>query len=490
MRKYFKIILLLLLVHAAMLAVFVATRLVDYDEGFYSIASLMMHHGLQPYTDFFFMQMSMLPAIFAPLATGGWPSFFVLRAFAALAGILSAVLVTMIVNRITKDIKVTVIALFLYALCGLFVVWHTTFKALPFTHFFALAAFFFWLRYYEKKKIIDLILTGLFLSALINFRSVFIVLLPHYIISISALSQVGRGRRLMVFLVSLIPFAIPTLLRIYDSSSGFIFGNLIFHLYRDADRSFLSILGGKLDVLTKVIIDPQLLIISILLLFSVISLLRSRLKLPGDLVRTPAGMAMMNFALIFIVYLLPHPMTRQYIEQYLGFAIIIIAMVLPVWLKWLEKHVPVIPRNRLMAIVAAVYVLGIIPYFVIFIFGVRAHDSRYRLSEIKKVTSRMLTLGGETDTVLSEWPGYLYFTRQVPLRYTEIYAHEYNLPLEHDEFLKYNLCDRIYLRDKIEDKSPALVVNVYDTPDYYADLLESNYELAFQSDVVSIYKRR
>ena len=473
-----------------LLAVFVGARIVDYDEGFYSMAALMMHRGLQPYSDFFFIQMSMLPTLFAPFATGGWPSFFVLRAFAALAGVLSALLIVVIVNKLTKDLKVTTIALFLYALSGLFVIWHSTFKALPFTHFFSLAAFFFWLRYYEKRKISDLVLTGLLLSALINLRSVFIVLLPFYLISIAALSQGRLGRRLTVFLVSLIPFAIPTIIRIYASSGGFFYGNLIFHLYRDADRSFLSILGNKLDVFTKVIIDPQLLIISVLALFSIIRLSRSGMKLPGDLVRTPAGMVLMNFALIFFVYLLPHPMPRQYIEQYLAFAIIIIALALPVWLKWSESHFSAVNRNRLMAIAAAVYILGIIPYFVIFIFGVRAHDNKCRLSEVKKVTGEMLTLGCETDTVLSEWPGYLYLTRQLPLRYTEIYAYEYNLPLEHDEFMKYNLCDRIYLRDKIGDKSPALVVNVYDTPEYYGDILDSNYELAFQSDVVSIYKRR
>ncbi|MEW5923894.1 MAG: glycosyltransferase family 39 protein [Candidatus Zixiibacteriota bacterium] len=490
MRGYYKIILLLLMIHAVLLAIFVTARIADYDEGFYSIAALMMHQGFQPYTDFFFMQMSMLPTLFAPFATGGWQSFFVLRIFAALAGILSALMLTVIVNKMTKDMKVTLIALFLYALNGLFVIWHTTFKALPFTHFLSLATFFFWLRYYEKRKISDLILTGLLLSALINFRSVFIVLLPLYLISIIVLSQNRKGRNLAVFLISLVPFAVPTLVRLYQSSASFIYGNLMFHLYRDIDRGFLSILGSKLDVFTKVIIDPQLLIILVLVLFSVIGLARSGMKLPRDLFGTPAGMALMNFVLIFVVYLLPHPMTRQYIEQYLGFAIIIIAMSLPALLKWFENHVRAVQRKRFIAAIAAVYILGIVPYFVIFIFGVRAHDNRYRLSEIKKVTTKMLALGGETDIVLSEWPGYLYLTRQVPLRYTEIYAHEYDLPLTHEEFLKYNLCDRIYLRDKIEDKSPALVVNVYETPDYYADLLDSNYALAFQSDVVSIYKRR
>ena len=39
-------------------------------------------------------------------------------------------------------------------------------------------------------------------------------------------------------------------------------------------------------------------------------------------------------------------------------------------------------------------------------------------------------------------------------------------------------------------KAPALVVNVYNTPEYYAGVLEENYELAMQSDVVSVYKRR
>jgi len=489
-RKHLRTIFLLLAIHVVLLAVFAAVRLTDHDEGLYAIATRMVHLGMQPYSDFFYMQMSMMPSLFAPFGAGGWESFYLLRGFAVLAGLLSAIILTITVHKMTGDSKATLAALFLYVFSGLFIAWHSTFKTLPFTHFFSLATFFFWLRYYENRKVTDLILTGLLLSALINFRSVFIVLLPLYIISILALSQGIRVRNVLIFLVSLMPFTGPTLIRIYDSSANFFYGNLMFHLYKDVDRSFVSIIGSKLEVLAKAVIDPQLLILMILAVFSIGYLLRSGMKLPGDLVKTPKGMALMNFALIFGVYVLPHPMTRQYIEQYLGFAIIIIVLALPVLLRRLEERIRPVYGKSLVTAVAAVYVLGLIPYFVIFIFGVRAHDNRYRISEIKKVTSEMLALGGEADTVLSEWPGYLFFTRQTPLRYTELVAHEYNLPLEHKEFLKHKLCDRTYLREKLGEKSPSLVVNVYDTPEYYADILELNYEKAYQSDVVSIYKRR
>jgi len=102
----------------------------------------------------------------------------------------------------------------------------------------------------------------------------------------------------------------------------------------------------------------------------------------------------------------------------------------------------------------------------------------------------MKSLASVSDTILSEWPGYTFITRQPSLRYTEIIGAEYTMPLEHDEYLKYKMADRIYLNEKISQQTPELVVTVYDPPDYYAEALYNNYEIAFRSDVVSIYKKR
>lgn len=480
----------LLLIHLVVLGVFAAYRIVDADEGVYLSAARMVGLGLSPYTDFFYTQLPMMPTIFAPFADNGWLSFFALRGFAVLAGFLSAILLMMIVLKTTRSYISTIIALLMYTFSGMIVVWHSTYKALPFCHFLALGTFFFWLLYSEKRSLLYLILTGLFLSALVNFRSVFIILLPLYLISMVHLSGGKRVRDLMIFTLSLIPLAVPTFMRILESADHFFYGNLFFQIYRDADSSIGHIISNRLVTFFKAAIDPHLFIIFILTIISLLFLIRQKkIASPKDMVVRPEGMAVMNLVLIAVVYLLPHPMSRQYIEQYLAFSIIIIAFNLETMLLNLSR-LRLMYRKLTIIIVAALYLVSLIPYVAIFIWGVRKNDRRFLLSEIREVTNQMLTLATESDTVLAEWAGYPFLTRQTPLRYTEILGSEYALPLEHEEYMKYKLCDHVFLREAIRRKEPGLVVTVYKPPEYYADLLKENYGKAFQADVVSIYKRK
>ncbi|MCX6826256.1 MAG: hypothetical protein NTV06_03155, partial [candidate division Zixibacteria bacterium] len=86
--------------------------------------------------------------------------------------------------------------------------------------------------------------------------------------------------------------------------------------------------------------------------------------------------------------------------------------------------------------------------------------------------------------------GYPFFTGQTSLPYTEIIGFHWPLPLDHKGYMKHKLCDSVYLKDMIARKIPRLMVTVYDSPDYLYDALNAGYEKAFQSDVVSIYKRK
>lgn len=491
MRKYIFIIVALLAVHVILLGIFAAFRIADADEGVYLNATRMVHQGMTPYTDFFYTQLSMMPTLFAAFGGGGWESFFILRSFAVIAGLLSALLFTVIVLKQTQDLKVTVIALFFYSLSGMFICWHSTYKALPFCHLLTLAAFFFWYRYYEARNVLSLILSGLFLSALINFRSVFIVLLPVYLISVTMLSDKRRPVMLGFYMISLLVFAVPTLVRILDSTRHFFYGNLMFQLYRAGDRGLGAIISNRLEVIFRALIDPQILIILLLTLISIWLIHKQRiLRTARDLFTKPEGMVLLNLVLIWAVYMLPHPMSRQYIGQYLAFTLLLTAFnyegINNLFIKILGDST----KRKLAYVAALVYIMMLIPYTVIFVFGIRDTDTRYKLSSIREVTSDMLVHAGGRDTVLSEWPGYTFITGQTPLRYTEIIGHDFNLPLEHEEYLRYNLCDRKYLYDEVARKAPALLVNVYNPPEYYAGALEENYELTMQSDVVSVYKRR
>jgi len=491
MRKPVLYIVGLLLVHAALLSIFAAFRLADADEGVYLNATRMVHMGMKPYVDFFYTQLSMMPTVFAVFGGGGWESFFMLRGFGVLAGILAAVLFTLIVFRLTKDSKAAVAALFLYALSGMFICWHSTYKALPFCHFLSLATFYFWLRYHDDHSLLNLIMTGLFLSALINFRSVFIILLPLYIISVVIISRQNRLKNTAVFMAALVPPSIPTLVQMLDSVSHFLYGNLFFQMYRSGDNSLSAIIGNRLDVLLSALSDPQLIIVLIMTLLAVLMILRRRsLAKVSDLFTKPQGMILMNLFLIWGIYLLPHPMSRQYIDQYLAFALLLFAVNFVEIKKYFGGFLTAHFMKNITAAVVVVYVLALIPYIAVFTFGIRDFDKRFTLPSIRGITTAMADNALEADTILTEWPGYSFITKQVPLRYTEIIGHDFYLPMTSEEYRKYNLCDESYLRGEVGKKTPKLVVNVIKTPEYYADVLENNYDLAYEAERVSIYKRR
>lgn len=491
MKRYTYTIIWLLVIHLILLAVFAGNRIVDADEGFYTSATRMVSLGMSPYTDFFYTQLMMMPSLFSPFADDGWQSFFVLRGFAVLAGFLSALLLTAIVLKTTKDIRSTVIAVFMYALSGMTLIWHSTYKPLPFSHFLTLGTFFFWLLFQEKRNLLYLIFSGLFLSALINFRAVFVVLLPLYFLSAVYLSKGKRAKNLIAFTLSLIPFAIPTFLKILESADHFFYNNLMFQLYRESERSIGFVLSNRFMTYLKAALDPHLLIIFILTVVSLWLLFRQkRISFTRDLLVKPEGMAVMNLVLIAGVYLLPHPILRQYIDQYLAFAIIVSAFSFKYILTLLDS-LRLNLKRAAMIVFAGLYVLSLIPYVAIFIYGIREYDHRYRLSEVRKVTDTMQSLAQQSDTVLTEWTGYAFLTKQTPVRYTEIIStEEYRLPLSHEEFMHYNLCDGIYLRNEVSRKSPKLVVTINQPAQYYAAALAENYDKTFQSDVVSIYKRK
>ncbi len=56
--------------------------------------------------------------------------------------------------------------------------------------------------------------------------------------------------------------------------------------------------------------------------------------------------------------------------------------------------------------------------------------------------------------------------------------------------MKYKLADAVYLKEEVIKRTPALVVTVNQPAAYYAAELTADYNKSFQSDVISIYKRR
>jgi len=490
-RRHRNILVALLLLHLAVLAVYAMVRIAGGDEGVYFVATHQVGLGNALYADFFYTQMPLLPTIFSPLALKGWNSFWILRGFAVLAGFLSAVLLFVITLKITQKIEMALVSLGLYIFSGLILSMHTIYESPVFAHCLGLATFLVWIKFREQRNLVYLIVLGLLLSALINMRATYIVLLPLYLWSVISLTVGTRLKGLMFFALPMIPPAIPTFLAILASPRHFFFDNYMFQIYRESDRSLAYFISSKLTAFFRTIIDPHLLIIIVLTVVSIIYLIRNRrVTSIKDISNKPEGMALGSLILIAFSYLFPHPILRHYFEQFMAFAIIIIALNLEYF--WARFNRLVVParRNLILAAVSIIYLLSLIPYVAIDIFAVRERERWRLLSEVKKVTGKMLELAGPTGTVLSERPLYPFLTRQPVLPYTEITAFHWPLPLDHAGFMEYKLCDSAYLKEKISARTPSLVTIINNPPSYYARELYEGYNLAYQSDAVSIFKRK
>ena len=481
----------LLFLNLAILVLFAAYRMIGRDEGFYLNATRMVGLGKTLYIDFFYTQLMLMPTVFSSLALSGWQSFWILRGLAVAAGFLSAVLLFLIVLKASRSIRAALIALSMYTFSGLIISVHTMYEPLVFAHFLSLGTFFFWLHFRESGRLLDVVLAGLFLSALINHRAIFIILLPLYLWAIILQARDRRLRMVLSFLFALIPFAVPALVMMVRASGSFFFDTFIFQIYRETDRSLGYIISNRLTTLIRTVLDPHLLIILVLSIISLRYLIKSgKLRTRRDLFVTPQGMALMNLLLIAAVYFVPHPILRHYVEQYIAFAIILIAFNLETMLEKARALWKPLGRRLIITVLAALYLISLVPYIAINIYGIRKGDRRYLLSEVKKITEQMLELGRVSDTVLCEWAGYPFFTGQVPLPGSEIVGFHWPLPLDHAGYMKHKLADAVYLREEVVKRTPALVVTVNQPADYYAAELTAGYNKSYQSDVVSIYKRR
>lgn len=487
--KYF--LFFLLLSHLIILVVFAVYRMLGGDEGFYLNATRMVGLNNDLYTSFFYTQLPLMPTIFSSFALNGWHSFWILRGFAIAAGFLSAVLLFVIVLKTSRSLRSALITLAMYAFSGMIISMHTLYEPLVFAHFLSLGSFYFWLQFHEKKSPIYLILLGLALSALFNHRAVFLVLLPLYLWSALSIVDTRKLRSLVIFFLSLIPFSIPTLVRFVNNPKSFIFDTFLFQIYREADKSLSNIMDNRVTTLLRTVLDPHLLILLSLTGLSIWFMLKARrIGANRQLLKSPEGICLMNLLLIAGIYFVPHPILRHYMEQFLAFAIILIGLNLEEFLLRLKELIRPLQRRVILAILAGAYVFSLVPYIAINIYGIRKDDRRYLLSEVRKITSEMLRVGHVSDTVLSENAGYLFFTGQTPLPYTEIIGFHWPLPIEHENYMKYKLCDSTYLKEEIIARVPNIVTIVNNPPSYYSRELYEGYNLAYQSDAVSIFTRK
>jgi hypothetical protein len=319
-----------------------------------------------------------------------------------------------------------------------------------------------------------------------------VVLIPLYLTSILAISRPKSSRAVPLFLVSLVPPLVPVVVKYLESPAHFLFNNLTFHLYREVDRSLGFMVENKLSVIAKLLVDPHLFVLIVLVIVGLrLHLRRQQLRKPLDFIATPAGMALSQMILVAGVYFLAHATMRQYAIQYIGFAVLFVGLSWDLILNWWHRQ-PQLRRRLVVATAAACWLVSLAAYTAVYIGGVREHvpPESTRLSEVRKITREVRRLTAPTDTIMSEWAIYPVLAQRPIVPMTEFQIAGFSFPLSHDEYLEYHLGDYEYVREQLDRRTARVMVIAGGVAPYFKAELERGYRPVMSSEGITVWERQ
>jgi len=451
--------ILLISFHFAAVLIFAFTRLIDLDEGFYLTAAQEIRKGRTLYIDFFFPQMPYLPFAFSPISGFGFTTLFLARVMGAFASLLATIIFARIICKVTANNSARTLLLFLYSVNALFITWHSTAKPYMFTDLLLLFSFFSLLYYLRVKTQKMIIATAVSLALAVNFRSVFAPLLIFYAIIFILDSPKQRLKTAIIYSFSVIAVSLPTLYLLFLSPDHFIFDNIGFHLMRANQISFGYGIIGRIITIGKFIITPQ---IFVLLILAIIAFTfgrknRKRSPVPMRWYQSPVKIAGWIAALITLIYTLPKPTLQQYYLQMIPFFLIAFSKNLEnVFINHKGKILG-ISRAKMMRGLILIYGLGIIPYIIVFIIGVRESDGSHRIDIVRAMCTYISEESGG-ELILSEWPAIPVLSRVPAIEGMESYGYEVGVPLTEEEKRYYKLPLNSEIDKNIRRQKPKLIV--------------------------------
>jgi hypothetical protein len=477
-----KSLVLLLAAQALLAAVFVFYRTVEGDEGFYLAAAQRVADGLTLYADFFFPQGPMMPLVFAAFSGWGMTSLLILRSLVLVAGLLLTYRSYCMVREHTGDDRVALTAAFLMAFNGMFLAWHTVFKPFAFVDLFLLLSFGYLLRAETTEKGFrwNVFLSMLFLSTAVNFRSIFLLLLPvylYFVLKSAKRANLGLRRSLPVMLAGLIIPVIPTLALFLKAPSNFWFDNVVFHLYREPITPFSALVLHKVAVFGKFLALPQ----TILLLGALLGgwyLLKHKVVEGSILYRR----ALLLAALICLIYLIPTPVHLQYFQEAMPYLII---AALPVFVMINRTE----GLSSLRRSATLLYAVGAIPFVWLFIVSPLPRNARFELPQLRSVVAEVQARSSSKDTLLSEWAGYAALSQRPQLPGSEHVGFYFPLAVDNDVYGRNHLLTNDDFVKALQQKRPKLVVVDYKVYPEWQGALDSNYRLASTIGETMLYER-
>jgi len=475
-------LILVLVVQAVLGALFVFLRTAEGDEGFYLAAAQRAADGMTLYADFFFPQGPLMPLAFAIFSGWGMTSLFVLRLLALAAGLLLTYLAFRLVREHTDDERTALTAAFLMALNGMFLAWHSVFKPFAFVDLFLLLSFAFLLRAETTERGFDrnTFLSMLFLSTAVNFRSIFLLLLPvylYFLLRSAKRSGTGSAKTLVVMLAGLAIPSIPAVVLFLKTPGNFWFDNFIFHVYREPITPFSALVLHKLTVFGKFLALPQ----TILLLGALLGTwyLRRQKAVEGSLMYRRA---LLMTLLISVIYLIPTPVHLQYFQEAVPYLIL---ASLPVFVLINRTD----GLKPLRSSVTSLYALGAVPFIWLFIVSPLPRNARFELPQLRSVVAEVQARTTANDTLLSEWAGYAALSDRPQLPGSEHVGFHFPLTVDDEVYRRNHLLRNNDIVQALQQKRPKLVVVDYRVYPEWQGALDSNYRLASTIGETMLYER-
>jgi len=451
--------IVIILSHFIMVLIFAFTRIVDGDEGFYLIAAHEVWNGQTLYIDFFYPQMPFLPYFFSPISGYGFTTLFLARLCGVFASLFTVILFIRIICKITYNNSVRTSLLFLYALNALIITWHPVAKTYMFTDFSLMFSFLSYLYFIKTRSIGMIIATAAAVGLAVNFRSVFAPLILCYATAIFFHSEKSKLKNLFYFFLTITFVSIPTIYLFCLSPDHFLYDNIGFHLMRNDWVSFSEGVYDRFITIIKFISTPQVFLILVLLLLSLRYSRRSSIY--SKWYQSPEKFAGILAVTITIIYLLPKPILQQYFLQVIPFVLIASTKGLEYFFSDANRKFFRISGSTITNIISTVYVLGILPYIIVFIFGIREKDGSSNIITMKQMCS-YIHEESEKGLILAEWPAVPLLAEVSNLDGLEFLGFEFPLPLTPEESRFYNLALDNDIRDNILKHRPDFIVVKYE----------------------------
>jgi len=480
-------IILLLIVHVALLFVFVRNRFIDGDEGFYLSAAREVAFGKTPYIDYCYPQMPLLPYIYSPVSECGFDTLYYARYLSLLATILTAgLMIVMLRQQTANDASVT-LAFALYVFSGLILSWHSTAKTYPWTNLLLLAGLFSAFRFSVTRGYGWACLCGAAFGLAANIRLTLLPLILPATIFIAANARERKLRGLAACLIGVLAVSVPSLSLLAQDPQRFLFDNFGFHLIRNPGVGFWQSIPERLFVIGKLVINPQIAIILLVLAASFLSLRREQSPITfKSLFHSRDQFVFLMVGLIVLIHILPNPIHQQYFTQAVPFAVLLI----PSGLNYIMHGRA---RFRYIAgfvkLACVIYVLGLVPYLAIFLGGIRERDRPHRIGNIQALCSRIDSENLD-GPLYSEWPVIPVLSARGSIEGLEFIAYDYGYELTDSEKRHYHLPVSGDINQMLAERVPSFCV-VYDAPhpDFHATMYE-NYELVGSFGKYKLYRRR